>query len=116
MFLIIASIMLLPIGIAAQNAFADQVVATIPVSGAWGVATNSNTKMTYVASGNSYQVQVINDRTNTVVATVTTASVPSGSYSCFTYTVTVNPLTNIIYTNNNACVYKQPSMPSHWIY
>jgi len=96
-----------------HNAFADTVVATIPVSGAFGVATNPNTHMTYVANGNSYQIQVIDDTADAVVATVTTASVPSGGSNggCYTYTVAVNPITNMIYANNGACVYSNHILP-----
>ena len=113
--LVFSSIFLVSFGLIVHNAFADQVVATIPVNGAFGVATNPNTDMTYVANGHSYQIQVIDDKTNTVVATVEPASALSGSYGCYTYTIAVNPATNIVYTNNNACVYWPPSSAPAWI-
>ena len=114
--LFFVAMFLFSFGMISHNAFADTVVATIPVSGAFGVATNPNTHMTYVANGNSYQIQVIDDTANAVVATVTTASVPSGGSNggCYTYTVAVNPITNMIYANNGACVYSNHIVPS-WI-
>ncbi|MGI0060249.1 MAG: YncE family protein, partial [Nitrosotalea sp.] len=92
-----------------HNAFADTVTTTVPVNGAFGVATNPNTGMTYVANGNSYSIQVIRDSTNTVVANVTTSSTPSYNSGCYTYDVAVNQKTNFIYTNNGACVSSPPS-------
>src|SRR2546428_4807579 len=103
-------------GMISHNAFADQAVATIPVSSAFGVATNPNTHMTYVGSAiNGYHIRVIDDTSNAVVAGVTTASVPPGSENCYTYTVAVNPITNMIYANNAACMYWPIGSSPTWI-
>ena len=113
MFLILASIMLCSIGIAANNAFADKVIGTIPVNGAFGVATNPNTDLTYVATG-SNQIQVIDDKTKTATASIQTHDpVPApNSGNCVTLFVAVNPNTNMIYTRNGGCQYKTGMLSS----
>ena len=95
---IFASIFLFSFGIVVHNAFADTVIATIPVgNNPAGIGVNYNTNMIFVAnSGNMSRpgntVSVINGATNSVVSTISVASIPHG--------VGVNPTTNKIYVTN----------------
>ena len=88
--LIFASVLLSLFGILSHNAFADQVVSTIPVGNEpVGIGVNPNTNMIYVANGLSGSVSVINIITNTVTNTIPVGSYPAG--------IGVDPNTNKIY-------------------
>lgn len=88
--LVFTSIFLISLGMISQNAFADQVIATIPVqNNPNGIGINPNTNMIYVSNYGNNTVSVINGETNTVVNTISGIQFPFG--------VAVNPTTNMIY-------------------
>ena len=91
---------------ATPSAPSGPVVATIPVSGAQGIAVNSNTNKIYVANGNGYSIQVIDGATTKIDANITTSGNPGGG--CATSFVALNPNSNLIYTDNQGC--------THWSY
>jgi YVTN family beta-propeller protein len=86
---VFASIFLFSFGILVHNAFADQVIATIPVGNLpMHVTTNPNTDKIYVSNQYSNNVSVIDGANNTVINTIPVAK-PSD--------IKANPSTNMIY-------------------
>ena len=88
--LVFASVFLFSVGILSHNAFADTVVATIPVMGS-DIAVNPVTNMIYVDEIGPH-VFIINGSTNSVVSTITYQSNPA-----FGAGIDVNRITNMIY-------------------
>ncbi|HEU5488241.1 MAG TPA: fibronectin type III domain-containing protein [Candidatus Nitrosotalea sp.] len=101
--LVFSFILIFSVGVLVQNAFADKVVATIPMNGVWDITVNPATNTVYVGD-NDYHIQVINGSTNTVTDIVTTNQT-SYNADCSTRNIAVNPLTNLIYTSNGGCNY-----------
>lgn len=101
--LVFGFILIFSVGVLVQNAFADKVVATIPMNGVWDITVNPATNTVYVGD-NDYHIQVINGSTNTVTDIVTTNQT-SYNADCSTRNIAVNPLTNLIYTSNGGCNY-----------
>ena len=87
---VFAPLLLFLFGILVQNAFADQVVATIPVgTNPSGIGVNPNSNMIYVSNLSDSTVSVIDGNANTVVGTIPGIILPLG--------LSVNPVTNMIY-------------------
>lgn len=87
--LIFASVFLFSFGMVSHNAFADQVVASIPVgTNPTGVAVNPTTNEIYIANEGG-TVSVIDGSTNSVTSTIPVDSLAEG--------VAVNPITNMVY-------------------
>lgn len=88
--IVFASILFTSFGVI-HNAFADQVIATIPVgNNPYGIGVNPNTNMIYVSNFGNNTVSVIDGSTNNVVSTI-----PLGNF--LTRGLVVNPVTNMIY-------------------
>jgi YVTN family beta-propeller protein len=88
--LVFASLILVSLCMISHNAFADQVVTTIPVgsSPSW-VEINPVTNEIYVANSGSNTISVINGSTNSVTSTIPVTYSPES--------IAVNPITNMIY-------------------
>lgn len=85
----LASLFLVSFGLFSHNAFADQVVASIPVgTNPTGVAVNPTTNEIYITNEGG-TVSVIDGSTNSVTSTIPVDSFAEG--------VAVNPVTNMVY-------------------
>lgn len=95
--LIFASISLASLGMLSHNAYADTVMATIPMPGPAGESTvNPNTNLIYVQGyGNSW-IDVINGSSNSVVSEIQLTSDQEG----YPLGIAVNPDTNKIYADD----------------
>ncbi|MGI0059205.1 MAG: YncE family protein, partial [Nitrosotalea sp.] len=92
---VIPVILIASFGLLSPNAFADTVTATIPVGGTpESVAVNQNTNMIYVGV-TSNSIDVIDGSTSNIVATVNAGG----------NVITVNPVTNMIYTAEGGTIY-----------
>jgi len=88
--IVIASLFLVSLGMVSHNAFAAQVIATIPVGTApTGVGINPTTNEIYVANSGSSSISVIDGATNNIISTIPIESQARD--------VSVNPVTNMIY-------------------
>lgn len=86
---VFAPLLLFLFGILVQNAFADQVIATIPVGTTpVGVGVNPITNEIYIANEGG-TVSVVNGSTNSITSTI---SVENHARS-----IAVNPITNMVY-------------------
>lgn len=95
--IVFASMFLASIGVITHNAFADQVVATIPLGhNPYDITVNPSTDKIYAVtrdtpSFNGY-VSVIDGATNNVLSTIPMGNNPSA--------INANPVTNMIYVGN----------------
>jgi YVTN family beta-propeller protein len=102
--LVFASILLSSFGILAQNAFADQVIAKIPVgSYPQDITVNPNTNRIYVSNnyggalGAADSVSIIDGKNNTVVNTINFGVWYPGNPITSLEGIAVNPNTNMVY-------------------
>jgi len=95
--LIFTSISLTSLGIFSHNAYADTVIATIPMSSSAGESTvNPNTNMIYVQGYGNGWIAVINGSTNSVVSEISLTSDQAG----YPLGIAANPDTNKIYADD----------------
>ena len=95
--LVFASVFLFSFGMVSHNAFADTVVATIPMQGSAGENTvNPNTNMIYVQGYGNGWIAVIDGSTNSVASQILLTSDQAG----YPLGIAANPDTNKIYADD----------------
>src|SRR2546428_3325657 len=102
--IVFASVFMVSFGMISHNAFADQVITTIPLGTPgsafpWYLGINPNTNMIYVGQNGGNDLYIINGTTNTLSGTLTIGTTAIGTPSS-TLQIAANPNTNKIYAIN----------------